>query len=125
MRSRNRLTLYEPATYQIVVPGEPDPSWSDWFRTRQVARNPVLANGQQVSMSSVGLEFASAGLGVVLGQRQLAEPWLRDGRLLALSPDSLPLGQGYFAIHAHSRHEPALLDALLRALGAATEPGPA
>ena len=31
MRVRNKLTLYEPATYQIVVPGELDPSWSDWI----------------------------------------------------------------------------------------------
>jgi hypothetical protein len=31
MRVRDTLTLYEPATYQIVVPGELDPGWSDWF----------------------------------------------------------------------------------------------
>ena len=31
MRVRNKLSLYEPATYQIVVPGEPAPSWSDWI----------------------------------------------------------------------------------------------
>ena len=31
MRVRDKLTLYEPATYQITVPGELDPSWSDWF----------------------------------------------------------------------------------------------
>ena len=27
---RNKLTLDQPATYQIKVPGELDQSWSDW-----------------------------------------------------------------------------------------------
>jgi hypothetical protein len=27
---RNKLTLDQPATYQIKVPGELDKSWSDW-----------------------------------------------------------------------------------------------
>jgi hypothetical protein len=26
----NEITLSQPATYQIRVPGELDPSWSDW-----------------------------------------------------------------------------------------------
>ncbi len=89
------------------------PTWADWFRYRQTARDPVIASGQQVSMSSVGLEYAAAGMGVILGQQRLAETWLRDGRLIALTTDSLPLGQSYFALHPHSRREPVLLDALL------------
>ena len=93
------------------------PTWADWFRHRQAARDPVIASGQQVSMSSVGLEYAAAGMGVILGQRCLADPWLRDGRLIALTDDTLPLGQAYFAVHAHSRREPVLLDALLDILG--------
>lgn len=67
-------------------------------------------------MSSVGLEYAAAGLGVILGQQRLAEPWLRDGRLIALTSDALPLGQSYYAVHPHSRREPVLLDALLEIL---------
>jgi hypothetical protein len=31
MRVRNRLTLDQAATYQIVVPGEPGSNWSDWI----------------------------------------------------------------------------------------------
>ncbi len=93
------------------------PTWSDWFRRRQEVREPVIASGRQVSMSSVGLEFASAGLGVILGQQRLAEPWLREGRLRLLAEGgSLPLGQSYFAIHAHHRREPVLLEALLEIL---------
>lgn len=96
------------------------PTWADWFRHRQVARDPVIAAGQQVSMSSVGLEYAAAGLGVILGQQRLAEPWLRDGRLVALTVDTLPLGQSYYAVHPHSRREPVLLDTLLDILPAKT-----
>ena len=29
-KSKHKLTLYEPATYQIKVPGELDENWSDW-----------------------------------------------------------------------------------------------
>ena len=68
-------------------------------------------------MTSVGLEYAAAGMGVILGQRRLAEPWLRDGRLIALADDNLPLGQSYFAVHPHSRREPVVLDTLLDILG--------
>ena len=28
--ARRELTLSQPATYEIRVPGELDPSWSDW-----------------------------------------------------------------------------------------------
>jgi hypothetical protein len=28
---RQRLTLDQPATYQIIVPGHVDESWSDWI----------------------------------------------------------------------------------------------
>ena len=29
-RARQKLTLYQPATYEIRVPGELDESWLDW-----------------------------------------------------------------------------------------------
>ena len=29
-KSKQKLTLYEPATYQIRVPGELGENWSDW-----------------------------------------------------------------------------------------------
>jgi hypothetical protein len=31
MRAKTKLTLYQPATYQIFLAGELDPSWSDWI----------------------------------------------------------------------------------------------
>jgi hypothetical protein len=29
-KPKHKLTLYQPALYQIKVPGEIDPRWSDW-----------------------------------------------------------------------------------------------
>ena len=34
---RNKLTLDQPATYQIKVPGELDKSWSDWVGGMAIA----------------------------------------------------------------------------------------
>ena len=30
-RAKRKLTLSQPSTYQIKVPGEVNASWSDWF----------------------------------------------------------------------------------------------
>ena len=35
--SRHTLALHQPAEYQIRVPGELDPSWSDWFGGMTIA----------------------------------------------------------------------------------------
>ena len=42
MNKINKLTLSQPATYEIRVPGELDPSWSDW------------AGGMEISIVSKG-----------------------------------------------------------------------
>jgi hypothetical protein len=36
-RSKQKLTLYQPETYQIKVPGELGASWSDWGEGMAVA----------------------------------------------------------------------------------------
>ena len=35
--TKDKLTLYRPATYQIKVPGELDESWSDWVAGMTIA----------------------------------------------------------------------------------------
>jgi hypothetical protein len=35
--ARRELTLSQPATYEIRVPGELDPSWSDWAGGMEIA----------------------------------------------------------------------------------------
>ena len=93
------------------------PGWADWFRLSGIERTPVIARGQQVSMSSVALEFAGNGLGVVLGQRQLAQAWLQQGRLVVLSETALPLGQAYYAVFPHAGRHREQLQGLLTQLG--------
>jgi LysR family glycine cleavage system transcriptional activator len=78
------------------------PGWADWFRLHNNERVPVIAHGQQVSMSSVALDYASNALGVVLGQRKLAQIYLQQGRLVVLSEMALPLGQAYYAVYPHA-----------------------
>ena len=36
-RARRELALSQPATYEIRVPGELDPSWSDWAGGMDIA----------------------------------------------------------------------------------------
>jgi hypothetical protein len=36
-RPKHKLTLYQPAIYQIKVPGEIDPRWSDWAEGMTIA----------------------------------------------------------------------------------------
>ena len=93
------------------------PGWSDWFRHQGVARSPAIAAGLQLSMSSAALDCASHGLGVVLGQRQLARNYLQQGRLVLLSEAALPLGQAYHAVYAHAGPRREQVLALLQGFG--------
>lgn len=89
------------------------PTWSEWFRHKGIERDPSIANGQQFSMSSVGLEYASHGPGVLLGQRRLAEEQLRQKRLILLAQEPLALGQAYFAIFPRAGRQSGLVNSLL------------
>jgi len=93
------------------------PRWREWFQQHNIDRAPFIARGQQVTMSSVALDYACHGLGVVLGQRRLAQHYLQQGRLVMLSETSLPLGQAYYAVHAHAGQRREQVRALLRDLG--------
>jgi LysR family transcriptional regulator, glycine cleavage system transcriptional activator len=93
------------------------PSWSEWFRHKDIERAPSIARGQQVSMSSVALDYACHGLGVLLGQRRLAQNYLQQGRLVVLSETALPLGQAYYAVYPHAGQRRDQVQALLPHLG--------
>lgn len=92
------------------------PGWGDWFRHMGIDRTPPIARGQLVSMSSVALDYASHGLGVVLGQRQLAQDYLHQGRLVVVSESALPLGQAYYGVYAHAGQRRDQVKSLLRDL---------
>ncbi|MCA3574232.1 MAG: LysR family transcriptional regulator [Aestuariivirga sp.] len=75
------------------------PTWDDWLARFLPVRRIDPAKGHRVGSSQLALDFARRGLGIALGQRALAEEDLRNGRLVALDNQSLPLGHDYCAIH--------------------------
>lgn len=71
------------------------PTWLDWFRA--AGADPILPPPERLySLSSVALDAAEAGEGVVLGQRAFVAEAIASGRLVALSPIELALPVPYF-----------------------------
>ncbi|MFO1088104.1 MAG: LysR substrate-binding domain-containing protein [Hyphomicrobiales bacterium] len=94
------------------------PRWADWFAEVGVARASA-AGGYRIGMSTLALDLARDGVGVVLGQRMLAEEDLATGRLLILSPAALPMGHAYSLIHPPAKRRKAGLADLIQGLLAA------
>jgi LysR family glycine cleavage system transcriptional activator len=92
------------------------PSWKDWFANAGIQRAPDITRGQQIGMSSIALEYARLGMGVLLGQRQLAARHIQENRLILLSEQSLPLGHAYSAVYPHARIRHSGLKKLLAML---------
>ena len=70
----NKLTLHQPAAYQIKVPGELDKSWSDW-----------------VGGMTIGVESQGEGLPVTTLTATLADQAALQGVLRRLYSLGLPL----------------------------------
>jgi LysR family transcriptional regulator, glycine cleavage system transcriptional activator len=70
-------------------------TWKDWFQHHAPRERIDMAAGHEVNASRAALALAEAGAGIALGQMLLAGPALADGRLVALSDHTLPLGQSY------------------------------
>lgn len=96
------------------------PAWSAWFATHAPDRPaPVPGSGHRIGGSYLALQMAARGLGVALGQRALAQPMIDAGALAMLSPEALPLGHDYVAIHPHAKARKPALQRMLALLGAA------
>jgi hypothetical protein len=52
------LTLSEPATYQIKVPGEIDVSWSDWFK-KLIIKVEVSNDGPPITTLTCAVDQAA------------------------------------------------------------------
>ena len=100
------------------------PGWSDWFRRKGAQRVRSPMPGLSAGSSSLALEFARLGLGVALGQLELARVDLGSGALVQLDPDAVAIGHPYCAVTQPGQHRRASLGALLKVLqgdvGAAT-----
>jgi LysR family glycine cleavage system transcriptional activator len=89
------------------------PGWSDWLKSNCPARKLDESKGHRLGMSRLTLDFARNGLGVALGQHQLAMPDIDTGRLVIASENSLPLGHSYCAVFPQTKSRKAGLMRLL------------
>jgi LysR family glycine cleavage system transcriptional activator len=92
------------------------PGWSDWFRRKGAQRARSLVPGLSAGSSSLALELARLGLGVVLGQLELARADLASGALVQIDPDAVAIGHPYCAVTQPGQRHRASLGALLKVL---------
>lgn len=79
------------------------PSWNMWFAARGYRRDDA-ERGLRFNQSSLALEAAIAGKGLVLAKRQLALRDIADGRLIVLLEESAaPLGFAYWLVWPRGR----------------------
>jgi LysR family glycine cleavage system transcriptional activator len=89
------------------------PTWADWFRLSGRGRAREIDPGLTAGSSSLALRLAGLGLGIALGQIELARDDLRSGTLVRLHTDSLPFGHPYCTVTQPGRQKGASLTALL------------
>lgn len=77
----------------IRSPLEP---WSTWFRACGVALPEPRSGGTQFNDVGLMLDAAAAGFGVALMRLRLGHAWLDNGRLVRLSPRTVPSPHHHF-----------------------------
>jgi LysR family glycine cleavage system transcriptional activator len=78
------------------------PEWSDWFASQGLTSHPRRELGHTTDTSSIAVDLACSGMGVVLGQEMLAETELASGDLVAPFAHWMPLQYDYCVVHAES-----------------------
>jgi LysR family glycine cleavage system transcriptional activator len=78
------------------------PQWSDWFASQGLTSHPRRELGHTTDTSSIAVDLACSGMGVVLGQEMLAETELASGDLVAPFAHWMPLQYDYCVVHAES-----------------------
>ncbi|MGO1117569.1 LysR family transcriptional regulator [Rhodovibrionaceae bacterium A322] len=92
------------------------PNWSQWFAAQDLNRRPQAESGLRVGPSGLALVAARSGVGMALGQAQLAAPALTSGQLVAPCSGSLPLGHPYCAVFPYGKQQDLRLQRLLKLL---------
>ncbi|MDO5603662.1 MAG: LysR family transcriptional regulator [Paracoccus sp. (in: a-proteobacteria)] len=72
------------------------PGWDDWFTLAGLVPDPPVRTVAVYSMSSLALEAAAAGQGVVLAQDAFAQQDIDSGRLVRLSEVMMTMPESYF-----------------------------
>ncbi|WP_130833432.1 LysR substrate-binding domain-containing protein [[Erwinia] mediterraneensis] len=89
------------------------PAWRDWLLARDVPASTV-AGGLTFNLTSLAIDAAVQGAGLLLGQRRLIQRELARGELVVLDSLSLALHKPYFlAWPTRTLHQPGA-DAMLR-----------
>jgi LysR family transcriptional regulator, glycine cleavage system transcriptional activator len=78
------------------------PAWSAWFASQGISRQPRRELGHTTDTSSIAVDLACSGRGVVLGQEMLAATELASGDLVTPFPHWMPLQYDYCVVHAES-----------------------
>jgi LysR family transcriptional regulator, glycine cleavage system transcriptional activator len=78
------------------------PTWSAWFASQDISWHPRHELGHTTDTSSIAIDLACGGTGVVLGQEMLAETELAAGDLVTPFPHWMPLQYDYCIVHAES-----------------------
>ncbi len=90
--------------------------WNDWFRLAGIAEAPPRAN-LQYNDSSLALQAALDGLGIVLTRVSLSRPELQAGRLVQLFDIELPMTFAYWLVTREGMAPTPLLERFCKWLG--------
>ncbi len=89
------------------------PEWSAWFGSQGIAWYPRRELGHTTDTSSIAIDLACSGRGVVLGQEMLAETELAAGDLLTPFPHWMPLQYDYCVVHGESNKRNRVVSAFV------------
>ncbi|MFC0229460.1 LysR substrate-binding domain-containing protein [Serratia aquatilis] len=74
------------------------PGWHEWFTAAALTPAPQ-SRSLTYNLTSLAIDAAVQGYGVLLGQQRLIQQELADGRLVPLSGPTLPLSKPYYAVY--------------------------
>ncbi|MFH7587511.1 LysR substrate-binding domain-containing protein [Oceanimonas smirnovii] len=74
------------------------PNWSEWLQAAGLTQQ-APNNGPSFNLSSMAIDAALYGSGLLLGQRAFIREELADGRLVTLSEVTLPLNKAYYLVY--------------------------
>ena len=99
------------------------PAWSAWFASQGIVWHPRRELGHTTDTSSVAIDLACSGRGVVLGQEMLAETELTRGDLVTPFSHWMPLQYEYCVVHAESNQRNRIVGAFVEWLVASATTG--
>jgi LysR family glycine cleavage system transcriptional activator len=94
------------------------PTWADWFHKIGMDRRIDPSRGRRVGLSSLAISSARMGLGIALGQKEMARRDLEAGKLICLSNEAIQLGQPYCAFVSKNKSERTEIRRLIELLKA-------